>query len=90
MRVIAEEPEAADVLAWFAVTHELATTGFGASWRLAWLPGPGPVGAQDARLLEALAVVRQTSQAVLVEAMATGQGEQGLARWRSRVVSERA
>jgi len=76
-------------LAWFAVTHELAPAGFGATWRLAWLPGPGPIGAQDARLLEALSVVRQTAQAVMAEEMATQRDQAGLARWRNRVRRER-
>lgn len=55
------------MLSWFAVTHELALNGFGASWRLAWLPGPGSIGDQDARLLEGLTLARVVSQAVLAD-----------------------
>jgi hypothetical protein len=54
-------------LTWFGMTHELVTTGFGAHWRMAWLPGMGGVGDQDARLLEGLTLARAVSQAALAE-----------------------
>lgn len=49
------------------MTHELVTTGFGASWRMAWLPRSGGVGDQDARLLEGLTLARSVYQGALAE-----------------------
>lgn len=80
----------AELLAWFGVTHELVATGFGAYWRLAWLPGDGAIGAQDARRLEGLAVVRQSAQEVLGEEMTCQRDQIHLATWRNRVRRERA
>ena len=57
----------AEILGWFALTHELATHGWGVTWRLAWLPGPGSIGDQDAWLMEGLSLARVVSQATLAE-----------------------
>jgi hypothetical protein len=78
-----------ELLSWFGATHELALTGFGASWRLAWLPGPGSVGEQDARLLEGLTLARAVMQATLAEEMQAQRGNQGLTAWRERVRRDR-
>ena len=78
-----------ELLSWFGATHELALTGFGAYWRLAWLPGPGSVGEQDAWLLEGLAVTRGLMQAVLVENLQTPRGDRELTAWRDRVRRDR-
>lgn len=50
--------DVAAALWWFDQTHELVSTGFAAYWRLAWLPGPGNVGEQDAWLWEAMQIVK--------------------------------
>jgi len=78
-----------ELLSWFGATHELAMTGFGAYWRMAWLPGPGSVGEQDARLLRSLTLARQVYQAALADSLARQSGDQGLAAWRARVRRER-
>jgi len=56
-----------EVLGWFGLTHELVATGFGAHWRMAWLPAAGGIGDQDARLMEGLTLARAVSQATLAE-----------------------
>ena len=73
------------MLTWFGVTHELAQTGLGAYWRLAWLPGPGSIGDQDARLLAGLTVARRVMQAALAEEWKRERGKAGLDAWRARV-----
>jgi hypothetical protein len=79
------DPEVAEILSWFAATHELVMTGFGAYWRLAWLPGPGSVGEQDALRMDGLAAARAVSQAILVEETRAHHGSVGLAAWRERL-----
>lgn len=78
-----------ELLAWFAVTHDLVVSGFGAYWRLAWLPGPGSVGEQDARMLNGLTIARQVYQAALVEDLQAQRGQAGLASWRERIRRQR-
>ena len=65
---------------WFEQTHELVQTGFGAYWRLAWLPHQGSVSEQDAWLWEALQVLRGERMRILSEA----RGQDELKAWRQR------
>lgn len=63
-------PDIADALWWFEQTHEAVPTWGGMYWRLAWLPGPGNVGEQDAWLWDALQIVRAERTAALVDDIA--------------------
>lgn len=59
--------------AWFELTHEVEAVGMGgAQCRLVRLPSAGAIGDQDAWLMEALSVVRDTSNRMLVEASPRG------------------
>lgn len=56
--VLAFTPAVESALRWFDATHEL-DTGFGTvRWRRIGLPGAGALGEQDARLMEALDLLR--------------------------------
>lgn len=64
-------------------------TGLGAYWRMAWLPGPGHVGEQDAWLMAGLTLARQLHQAALTDEQQEQAGDAELAGWRARVRDER-
>ena len=74
------QPDAEAARWWFEQTHELVSTGFGAYWRLAWLPHAGSVGEQDAWLWDALRIVKAEQSS---ELRAQAQGDE-LTRWRDR------
>jgi hypothetical protein len=74
---VARDPEVEEILTWFGVTHELVMTGFGAYWRMAWLPGPGGVGEQDARLLAGLSATKSVMQATLADTLRSTRSEAG-------------
>ena len=84
-----QDPVVVEILSWFDMTHELVMTGFAAYWRLAWLPGPGSVGEQDAWLLDGLTAARAAHQAALLADMHEQRGHQGLRSWRDRIRRER-
>lgn len=52
--VLAFTPTVESALRWFEATHELVNADGRFWWRRTLLPGPGSVGEQDARLMEAL------------------------------------
>ena len=61
-------PEVEEITRWFEWTHDIETSGFGAArWRRVSLPGPGSLGDQDARLMQALDHVRDVSNQGLAE-----------------------
>jgi len=61
-------PEVEEVEWWFEQTHEIEVLGMGtAVCRCVRLPGPGSVGDQESRLWQALAVLRETTNDVLME-----------------------
>jgi len=57
--VLAFTPEVDGALRWFEATHELTNADGRFWWRRVGLPGPGSVGEQDARLMEALEVLQR-------------------------------
>lgn len=66
-----QDPEIRFCLDWFYRTHEVEAIGMGgAIWRRRHLPREGGLGAQDARLMAALDVLRQTANALLRSAQA--------------------
>ena len=69
---------------WFDQTHELVSTGFGAYWRLAWMPGAGSVGEQDAWLWAALQAVKAERTSLLSEHARPDD----LETWRARKIAE--
>ena len=73
-----------EALWWFDQTHELVSTGFGAYWRMAWLPGPGSVGEQDAWLWDALQVVKAEQTRTLSDQVRPDD----LKTWRARKIAE--
>lgn len=52
------QPDVASALWWFGQTHEVVSTGFGAYWRLSWLPHAGSIAEQDAWLWDALQILK--------------------------------
>lgn len=56
--VLAFTPTVSSALRWFDATHELVNADGRFWWRRTALPGPGSLGEQDSRLLEALEVLR--------------------------------
>lgn len=59
--------------AWFELTHEVEAMGMGgAVCRLVRLPAAGAIGDQDAWLMEALSIVRDTSNRMMSEAAPRG------------------
>lgn len=64
--MLAFTPEVTHALAWFKATHVLTAEGFGrVTWSPRWLPGPGSIGEQDARLMDALDLLRQVHDELL-------------------------
>jgi len=63
--VLAFTPEVEGALRWFEQTHELTLADGRAWWRRTGLPGPGSVGDQNARLMEALDILRQVHDDLL-------------------------
>lgn len=57
--VLAFTPEVEGALRWFDATHELTSADGQLWWRRIGLPGPGSVGDQNARLMEALDLLQQ-------------------------------
>lgn len=70
MRVLT--PAVDDALRWFYWTHDLQVTFGAARWALVRLPDEGPVGAQDARLWQALEYLRGVANSVIREAPKKG------------------
>ena len=60
----------------FEWTHELTTTFGAAWWSMVRLPAVGGLGAQDARLMAALAVARGQHNALLLRTARTGDPDQ--------------
>ena len=51
-------PDVQELYEWFYATHELTQTGGSVMWHRIALPGPGALGEQDAKLMEALDYLR--------------------------------
>lgn len=63
--MLAFTPEVEAALSWFDATHELMVSEGRAWWRRTVLPGPGSLGEQNARLMEALDYLRQVHDDLL-------------------------
>lgn len=64
--MLAFTPAVESALRWFDATHEI-DAGFGvARWRRIGLPGAGALGEQDARLMEALDLLRDVHNDMLM------------------------
>lgn len=58
-------PDVQELYEWFYATHELTATGGGLMWHRIALPAPGPVGEQDAKLMERLEHLRTVANQLL-------------------------
>lgn len=66
--VLSFTPDTREAIAWFQRTHQVEAVGLGgAVWRLAHMPQPGGLGAQEAWLMDALAHCRMVSDSLLRE-----------------------
>jgi hypothetical protein len=62
---LAFTPDVQSALRWFDATHELTNADGRFWWRRTGLPGPGSMGEQDARLMEAIELLEAAHAAII-------------------------
>jgi hypothetical protein len=78
--------EVLEAFEWFEWTHEVVSNGLGGLWwSLVRLPGEGSIGAQDARMMATLDVVRSIENGLLREKSTKGDPDVEREAWHEEV-----
>ncbi len=74
-------PEVTSALTWFELTHQLVAQFGTAYWMRTALPQAGGIGEQDARLMDALEVLRSVHDQVVADELNRRANEREVERW---------